>query len=62
MDGGRAHPKVRAAREGFSMATPGSASTMTPPSRATPVALFNVCFVLCVINIVYFPIAYLSHC
>jgi arabinofuranan 3-O-arabinosyltransferase len=61
MDGGRARPKVQAARKGFSMATPGSASTMTPPSSAIPVALFNVCFVLCVINIVYFPIAYLSH-
>ena len=24
-------------------------------------ALLNVCFVLCVINVVYFPVAYFSH-
>jgi arabinofuranan 3-O-arabinosyltransferase len=35
---------------------------MTPPDRrAIPPALFNACFVLFVINAVYFPIAYLSH-
>jgi arabinofuranan 3-O-arabinosyltransferase len=42
------------------MATPLPTPTMPQPN-AIPVALFNVCFVLCVINLVYFPIAYASH-
>ena len=32
-----------------------------PQQSAIPPALFNACFVLAVINIVYFPVAYLSH-
>jgi arabinofuranan 3-O-arabinosyltransferase len=43
------------------MVARNSASTMAPQSSAIPAALVNVCFVLCVINIVYFPIAYVSH-
>jgi hypothetical protein len=38
-----------------------SAPTIAPQDSAIPPALVNVCFVLCVINLVYFPIAYLSH-
>ena len=37
------------------------APTIDPKASAIPAALLNVCFVLAVINIVYFPIAYLSH-
>jgi arabinofuranan 3-O-arabinosyltransferase len=54
-------PKALSARKGFSMVTRNSASTMAPQSSAIPAALVNVCFVLCVINLVYFPIAYVSH-
>ena len=43
------------------MATPISAPTIAPAPSAIPAALLNVCFVLAVINIVYFPIAYFSH-
>jgi hypothetical protein len=43
------------------MATPQSAPTIAPAPRAIPAALLNVCFVLAVINIVYFPTAYFSH-
>jgi arabinofuranan 3-O-arabinosyltransferase len=43
------------------MATPQSAPTIAPAPSAIPPALFNACFVLAVINIVYFPVAYLSH-
>src|SRR5262245_21388061 len=32
-----------------------------PPPRAIPEALQKVCFALCMINIVFFPIAYYSH-
>jgi len=35
--------------------------TIIPQQSAIPAALFNVCFVLCVINLVYFPTAYFSH-
>ena len=35
---------------------------ITPPDhRAIPPGLFNACFVLFTINIVYFPIAFFSH-
>jgi hypothetical protein len=43
------------------MATPQSAPTIAPAPSAIPAGLLNVCFVLAVINIVYFPIAYFSH-
>jgi arabinofuranan 3-O-arabinosyltransferase len=43
------------------MAASDRASTIDPKASAIPAALLNVCFVLAVINIVYFPIAYLSH-
>ena len=43
------------------MATPQSAPTIAPAPSAIPAALLNVCFVLAVINIVYFPTAYFSH-
>ena len=42
------------------MATPVTAPP-TPQQSAIPPALFNVCFVLAVINIAYFPAAYFSH-
>ena len=43
------------------MAASNLAATTIPRQSAIPAALLNVCFVLAVINIVYFPIAYLSH-
>jgi len=43
----------------MAMSTP---TLITPPDqRAIPSALFNACFVLCVLNVAYFPIAYFSH-
>jgi hypothetical protein len=36
------------------MATPTAAPTMMPQHGAIPAAVFNVCFVLLVINISYF--------
>jgi arabinofuranan 3-O-arabinosyltransferase len=36
-------------------------ATTIPQASAIPAPLVNVCFVLSVINIVYFPIAYFSH-
>jgi hypothetical protein len=42
------------------MALFASAPTSGEP-RAIPAALLNVCFVLAVLNIVFFPTAYLSH-
>jgi Glycosyltransferase family 87 len=36
-------------------------ATTIPQHSAIPAPLINVCFVLSVINIVYFPIAYFSH-
>jgi len=36
-------------------------ATTIPQHSAIPAPLVNVCFVLAVINIVYFPIAYFSH-
>jgi hypothetical protein len=49
-------------REGaFRMATAVPA-LITPPDRgAFPLALFNACLVLPMINVVYFPIAYIAH-
>src|ERR1700676_1664376 len=38
-----------------------SAPATIPQQSAIPPTLFNACFVLAVINIVYFPVAYLSH-
>jgi arabinofuranan 3-O-arabinosyltransferase len=43
------------------MATPLSAPTIVPEHSAIPAALLNVCFVLFVINVSYFPAAYFSH-
>jgi arabinofuranan 3-O-arabinosyltransferase len=43
------------------MATPVSVPTKSGEHRAIPPALLNVCFVLAVINIAFFPTAYLSH-
>src|SRR5450631_927751 len=42
------------------MATPISAPAITKPG-AIPAPLFNACFVLFVINAVFFPTAYFSH-
>ena len=43
------------------MATPISAPTVVPEPGAIPASLLNVCFVLFVINVSYFPAAYFSH-
>ena len=43
------------------MATSLTAPTIVPKASAIPASLLNVCFVLAVINIVYFPTAYFSH-
>src|SRR4051794_29037430 len=42
------------------MAAPVSAPSISEP-RAIPAPLFNVCFVLCVINAAFFPTAYFAH-
>jgi arabinofuranan 3-O-arabinosyltransferase len=43
------------------MAAPVSAPSVSPDRSAIPVSLFNVCFVLFVINVSFFPAAYVSH-
>jgi arabinofuranan 3-O-arabinosyltransferase len=43
------------------MAASIPAPTIAPKPSAVSAALFNVCFVLLVINLVYFPIAYFAH-
>jgi arabinofuranan 3-O-arabinosyltransferase len=43
------------------MAASVAVPTIAPQPSAIPAALVNVCFVLAVINISYFPAAYLSH-
>ena len=43
------------------MAASISAPTINRPAERDTGALFNVCFVLCVINVTYFPAAYFSH-
>lgn len=43
------------------MATPVSFPTISGEHRAIPPALLNVCFALAVINISFFPTAYLAH-
>ena len=43
------------------MATSISAPTIPNSPSAIPAALLNVCFVLCVINVSYFPAAYFSQ-
>lgn len=48
-------------RKGSRMATPVSAPTMSSAPNAIPPALLNVCFALAVINISFFPTAYLAH-
>jgi arabinofuranan 3-O-arabinosyltransferase len=48
-------------RQGFRMATSASAPILPAAPGAIPPALLNVCFVLCCINISYFPAAYFSQ-
>jgi hypothetical protein len=43
------------------MAASLPAPTIAPEPRAVPAVVLNVCFVLLVINLVYFPTAYVSH-
>ena len=43
------------------MAAPVSAPSISPEHSAIPTSLFNVCFVLFVINVSFFPAAYFSH-
>ena len=43
------------------MTTATTAQTIVPERDAVPAALFNVCFVLFVINASFFPTAYFSH-
>ena len=43
------------------MAAPVSAPSISPEQSAIPASLFNVCFVLFVINVSFFPAAYFSH-
>ena len=43
------------------MATPVSVPTTPGEHRAIPPALLNVCFALAVINLSFFPTAYLAH-
>src|SRR3954454_19752668 len=51
---------ARRARPGLAM-TAASFTSSLPDPRAVPAALFNVCFVLFVINAAFFPAAYFSH-
>ena len=53
--------KARAACKEIRMAMFNSPEITAPQPGAIPAALFNVCFVLFVINAVYFPAAYFSH-
>jgi len=48
-------------RKGLRMATPVSAPAIPGAHSAVPSALLNVCFVLAVINLSFFPTAYLAH-
>jgi arabinofuranan 3-O-arabinosyltransferase len=43
------------------MATPVTAPTIASERNAIPGSLFNPCFVLLVINLSYFPVAYFTH-
>jgi hypothetical protein len=43
------------------MVAPVSAPSISPEHSAIPTSLFNVCFVLFVINVSFFPAAYFSH-
>ena len=43
------------------MATPLTAPTIASARNAIPGSLFNACFVLLVINLSYFPVAYFTH-
>jgi len=43
------------------MAAPVSVPTISPDRSAIPASLFNACFVLFVINVAFFPIAFVSH-
>jgi hypothetical protein len=57
----QAPAKPRASQQGLRMASPTSAPTIIPQQSAIPASLANVCFVLLVINVTYFPAAYFSH-
>ena len=48
-------------RQGIRMAMSASVPTLPAAPSAIPPALLNVCFVLCCINISYFPAAYFSQ-
>jgi hypothetical protein len=43
------------------MAASIPAPTIAPEPRTVPAVVLNVCFVLLVINLVFFPVAYVSH-
>jgi hypothetical protein len=57
----RARPRRDGAREKDSMASPAIAPTEMARHSAIPAPLFNVCFVLFVINASFFPAAYFFH-
>jgi arabinofuranan 3-O-arabinosyltransferase len=61
VEGARFRHGASRARKGLRMATPLSAPTIAPAHRAIPASLLNVCFVLFVINVTFFPIAFFSH-
>ena len=44
------------------MATSVAAATIAPEPQAIPASLFNICFVLFVINVSFVPAVYFSHC
>ena len=52
--------RTRCRAKGFCMATSESAVTADQKHSVIPLALFNACFALVVINVCYFPIAYAS--
>jgi arabinofuranan 3-O-arabinosyltransferase len=60
MEAARVPPLRGACAKGFRMATPLSAPAITKPD-AIPAPLLNACFVLFVINAVFFPTAYFAH-
>src|SRR5450755_4307697 len=60
MEAARVPPRRGTCAKGLRMATPLSAPPITKPG-AIPAPLFNACFVLFVINAVFFPTAYFSH-
>jgi hypothetical protein len=57
----RVSPEADAREKGRRMVAPVSASVAAPDRSAIPTALFNVCFVLFIINASFFPTAWFSH-